>query len=216
MSEPENGPKNVLVAGSDNPQSTIRSPQSSTLDPQSSILRLPGVARAAESGFIVSAVGGNGPAIGRCGVFKPRIESAAANYFQPGAGERRCEFAAGVILEVARRPFPRVSAHIERAERAGAGGVASGLEEPALFPMPCVRVIRFPFVPPGVDAAVVPARGEFPFGFGRQTLFRPSRVSVRVAPRHVDDGKFRQAVGNLSSSPMRRRAALRGRNESLI
>src|SRR5215475_10679938 len=143
MSEPENGAKNVLVAGSDNPQSTIRSPQSSTLDPQSSILRLPGVARAAESGFIVSAVGGNGPAICRCGVSKPRIVSAAANYFQPCAGERRCDFAAGIILEIARRPFPHVAAHIERAERAGAGGVASGFQEPSLFPLPYVRVIRF-------------------------------------------------------------------------
>src|SRR5215475_7612862 len=182
MSEPENGAKNVLVAGSDNPQSTIRSPQSSTLDPQSSILRLPGVARAAESGFIVSAVGGNGPAIGRCGVFKPRIESAAANYFQPCAGERRGDFAAGVILEVARRPLPRVAAHIERAERAGAGIVMSGFEEAAFFPLPGVRVIRFPFITPGVNAIISPARGEFPFGFGRQSLFRPSRVIVRFAP----------------------------------
>ncbi|HEX2491473.1 MAG TPA: hypothetical protein VHR27_18835, partial [Blastocatellia bacterium] len=43
------------------PRSSILDPRSSILGPQSSILRLLGVARAAESGFIVSAVGGNSP-----------------------------------------------------------------------------------------------------------------------------------------------------------
>src|SRR5215475_15301890 len=151
-------------------RSSILDPRSSILEPQSSILRLLGVARAAESGFIVRAVGGNSPAIGRCGVSKPRIISATADHFQACADERRGDFAAGVIFEVARCPFPCVSAHVERAEWAGAWGVAPGLEEPALSPLPCVRVIRFPFGAPGVDAAVSPARGEFPFGFSRQTF----------------------------------------------
>src|SRR5262249_59757945 len=68
----------------------------------------------------------------------------------------------------------------------------------------------------GVDATVGSARREFPFGFGRQTFVGPPRVCVRVVPRHVHDGKFRLAFGNLSPSPMRRSAMPRGRNESLI
>src|SRR5215475_11996502 len=103
----------------------------SMLDPQSSILKtltwlLSGVARAAESGVIVSAVWGDSSAIGSCDVFNFNIISAAANYFQPCAGERGVYFVAWVILEVARGPLPHVAAHIESPEGAGPESVASG------------------------------------------------------------------------------------------
>src|SRR5262249_11306521 len=103
-------------------------------------------------------------------------------HFQPCAGERGVDFVAWVILEVARGPLPHVAAHIERAEGTAPESVASGFKDPPLFPLPGVRQIRSPFLSPWVDATVSPARREFPFGFGRQTLFRPSRVCVRVAP----------------------------------
>src|SRR5262249_9488943 len=140
-------------------RSSILDPRPSILDPQILTWRLLGVARATESGFIPGAVGGNGPAIGRCGVFKFRIISAAADYFQPCADVRRGDFVARVILEVARRPLPHIAAHIQRSERTGAGSVMSGFQEAALFPLPGVSVIRFPFITPGVNTIVGPARG---------------------------------------------------------
>src|SRR5215475_3654414 len=133
----------------------------SMLDPQSSILKtltwlLFGVARAAESGVIVSAVRGDSPAIGSCDVFNVHIISAAANHFQPCAGERGVDFVAWVILEVARGPLPHVAAHIERAEGTAPESVASGFKDPPLFPLPGVRQIRSPFLSPWVDATVSP------------------------------------------------------------
>ena len=41
--------------------------------------------------------------------------------------------------------------------------------------------------PHGYRRPSVPARGEFPFLFGRQTLARPLRVGVRVVPRDARD-----------------------------
>ena len=56
--------------------------------------------------------------------------------------------------------------------------------------------------PPGVNSspqaifgAVEPAaRGEFPFGFGRQFLAGPSRVGLRVAIGDVHDRMIVEAV----------------------
>jgi hypothetical protein len=74
MSGSENRQKNGPIAESNNPQSAIRNPQSAILSPQTSILKplldVYLTSRAAESGFIVTAVGGDGSAIGGCGVFE--------------------------------------------------------------------------------------------------------------------------------------------------
>ena len=66
------------------------------------------------------------------------------------------------------------------------------------------------FVAPGELGAVEPAaRGEFPFGFGRQLLAGPFGVGQRIRKGHVHDGMIVEpidvalgAVGCRQSAPL--------------
>ena len=58
-----------------------------------------------------------------------------------------------------------------------------------------VSAARRELVAPGELGAVeAAARGEFPFGFGRQLLAGPLRVGERIAKRHMHDGMIVEPV----------------------
>src|SRR5262249_5208215 len=57
------------------------------------------------------------------------------------------------------------------------------------------------FIAPGIKLSVQPsARGELKFGFGRQLLARPLRISGGVLPRDVADGMIFAALNRTVSA----------------
>ena len=111
------------------------------------------------------------------------------------------------------RPFPDVADHVVEAvavrrKRPDRRGALVAVRREVLVrerPLPGVRhlaPVRRELVAPGELGAVQPAaRGELPFGLGRQLLARPGRVGLGIAVGDMDDRMLVEARG--SSCPAR-------------
>src|SRR5215813_5302464 len=105
-----------------------------------------------------------------------------------------------------RAPLPDVAGHVIKPEvirrkrgdrRRSAVTIFDGVlrREASLIDVRHPFTAGLQFVAPGIKFSVQPsARGEFEFGFGRQPLAGPLRISVGVLPRDVNDGMIFAAL----------------------
>ena len=130
--------------------------------------------------------------------------ASAARILRNAASLRRVGFVPGRVPVGG--PFPDVADHVveavavrrERRDRRGAFEAVLVMVLARKFALPGVGHVLAAgreLVAPGVVGAVEPAaRREFPFGFGRQLLAGPARVSERVGERHVHDRMIVEAL----------------------